>query len=429
MTIRNDGRPLICNGDKSLLLSKAKESVFNEDVLQNYIAQNTSMLPISELEPGWAESVCVAREFPTSAGPVDLLLVNAQGRLTIVETKLFKNPESRREVLAQALDYAAALHNMTYEELGNAVRRKKPELAGEQDPLFALAKNNCPMGDEIDQETFHDRVCTDLEVGQFLILIVGEGIKKRLRTLVDYFDRVSHLGFKVGLISIEQWKGQDNTMVLIPKIIGTIEREARIWTPDPNSAAAQEIGKDEIKLASIQGDRKRLTLSDVDAISEFRSSITQLENGSQILKSIELLSEQCRKLGLTVEPGSSGNSYIFYYVEPRWDNKNRFNLLQCGKTGKINGYNFLQYRCVDSQLPDSIWINHWTKLGEITGAGTLVAKPTTKRPHAHQFQNSEGNPPSILEVLGDTGEHIEAIVQLFGETSNEIMNACENLDD
>ncbi len=49
------------------------------------------------------------KEFPTVVGPIDVLLVSRQGRLALVETKLASNPEMRRKVLAQALDYLAHL--------------------------------------------------------------------------------------------------------------------------------------------------------------------------------------------------------------------------------------------------------------------------------------------------------------------------------
>lgn len=50
-----------------------------------------------------------AREFRVSVGPIDVLLVSSQGRVAIVETKLSSNPELRRQVLAQALDYLSHL--------------------------------------------------------------------------------------------------------------------------------------------------------------------------------------------------------------------------------------------------------------------------------------------------------------------------------
>jgi hypothetical protein len=49
------------------------------------------------------------REFHTDVGPIDVLLVSSQGRVAVVETKLASNPELRRRVLAQVLDYLAHL--------------------------------------------------------------------------------------------------------------------------------------------------------------------------------------------------------------------------------------------------------------------------------------------------------------------------------
>lgn len=49
------------------------------------------------------------REYPVEVGSIDVLLLSAQGRVAIVETKLASNPELRRRVLAQALDYLTHL--------------------------------------------------------------------------------------------------------------------------------------------------------------------------------------------------------------------------------------------------------------------------------------------------------------------------------
>lgn len=58
-----------------------------------------------------------AKEFRTEVGPIDVLLVSAQGRVGIVETKLASNPEARRKVLAQTLDYLAHLADAFDEEM------------------------------------------------------------------------------------------------------------------------------------------------------------------------------------------------------------------------------------------------------------------------------------------------------------------------
>ena len=50
-----------------------------------------------------------AREFRVEVGKIDVLLLSSEGRVAVVETKLAGNPELRRRVLAQALDYLAHL--------------------------------------------------------------------------------------------------------------------------------------------------------------------------------------------------------------------------------------------------------------------------------------------------------------------------------
>lgn len=60
------------------------------------------------------------RELGTKAGRVDVLMLTASGVPTLVEVKLTRNSQSRREVLAQILDYISELTNYSYYELDKA---------------------------------------------------------------------------------------------------------------------------------------------------------------------------------------------------------------------------------------------------------------------------------------------------------------------
>lgn len=55
------------------------------------------------------------------AGKLDLLLVDQEGQPIVVEVKLAKNFQSRREVVAQALDYVSSLGEYTAQELDDLV--------------------------------------------------------------------------------------------------------------------------------------------------------------------------------------------------------------------------------------------------------------------------------------------------------------------
>lgn len=93
-----------------------REDFRDEDELQALIFDHPELLGSDDSR----ELVSVKRELPTPAGRVDLLAVSPGGILTVVEVKLARNPQSRREVLAQIFDYVSALSDFSYFDLNKA---------------------------------------------------------------------------------------------------------------------------------------------------------------------------------------------------------------------------------------------------------------------------------------------------------------------
>jgi hypothetical protein len=62
-------------------------------------------------------------ELPLASGFVDNLYATPDGDLIVGETKLFRNPEARREVVGQVIDYAKDLSALSYEQLEDAIKR------------------------------------------------------------------------------------------------------------------------------------------------------------------------------------------------------------------------------------------------------------------------------------------------------------------
>lgn len=58
--------------------------------------------------------VIVGRQTQTPSGPLDLLAIDGDGRLVVIENKRHRTP---REVLAQAIDYAAWVATLTFDEV------------------------------------------------------------------------------------------------------------------------------------------------------------------------------------------------------------------------------------------------------------------------------------------------------------------------
>ncbi len=81
----------------------------DELTLQELLFLNPQTLPIASIDRAYDGVIPVCRELSTSAGSVDALYVNQLGRMTLAEFKLWRNPQARREVVGQILDYAKEL--------------------------------------------------------------------------------------------------------------------------------------------------------------------------------------------------------------------------------------------------------------------------------------------------------------------------------
>lgn len=96
---------------KALALSPIRldDKDITEKWLQKQLDENPGLLPIDDISSAWGPLVSLGREIPLPVGYIDNLFVSPAGEVTVVEAKLWRNPEARRKVIGQILDYAAAL--------------------------------------------------------------------------------------------------------------------------------------------------------------------------------------------------------------------------------------------------------------------------------------------------------------------------------
>jgi len=155
----------LINGDSVTLLQRVPfvESFKNEDWLQKLLFQYPQLIPVSEIEPTFEGLIPLARELSTGVGPIDLLYMNSSGYLTLVETKLWRNPESRRTVIGQDHRLCQGISRLSYEGLLDAIRRVDPKLS--HDRILELARNTDP---HFDAARFHDTLARTIASGRFL---------------------------------------------------------------------------------------------------------------------------------------------------------------------------------------------------------------------------------------------------------------------
>ena len=243
------GKPILVTGKDTVELKPANG--FNERWLQQLIHRHPKCLPMEQVEPGLGELVSVCMELPLPIGFVDNLMVTPGGNLVMVEVKLWRNPEARRQVVAQALDYATALFELDYDSLEAAV--KKADFDGEERPecLYDLVDG----ADALPEGTFVDRVNRNLREGRIVVLIVGDGIRSDAQSLVNGLQAHANFHFTIGLVEMpvyvrrlptgkEEFVVMPNTLVktvTVPRFtVSTTDRGAVVRDAGMNESEAKK---------------------------------------------------------------------------------------------------------------------------------------------------------------------------------------------
>ena len=191
-----NGTPIVVAQGKSTTLSRTRD--LPERWLQELIHHHPTCLPMDEIEPGFGRLVPVCMELPLKVGSVDNLLITREGNLVIVEVKLWSNPEARRTVVAQALDYAVALFQLDYCGLEAAIKRADFNGAKPPDRLYSLVEG----AEALPETLFADRVTNNLRAGRVVVLVVGDNIRPEADDLVAGLQAHANFHFTFSLVEM-----------------------------------------------------------------------------------------------------------------------------------------------------------------------------------------------------------------------------------
>lgn len=195
-------------------LKSAKEVGFKEEWLKRAIAANPELVMAACREADltdeawmvWAEELSLE-----TAGTIDVLLVSDSGRIAIVETKLSYNPEGRRSVVAQTLEYA--IHLSEIAELPGPDLPPLPKLEGRE---------------FIDLETIRGRI----REGDYLLIVAGDRLDSRaVRLSKTMLGRHLVQSWELALVDVSvfecQLPGNPPQYLLVPHLRGAIVAEQR----------------------------------------------------------------------------------------------------------------------------------------------------------------------------------------------------------
>ena len=198
-----------------------------ESQIQELIADHPELLAGEQIEPEdplrW---ILIRREMPVEGWAVDHLLIDQHARPTLVEVKRGTNPDNRRKVVGQMLDYAATASGVWS---GNGMRSALEEDAGKRktDPLAVMRTLLKPV-DETDFEDlvdeFWERAATNLEANRLRLLFVADDIPSELERVVKFLNEQTRENIEVLAVEIKQFPGQSTQeKILVSRVIGQAE--------------------------------------------------------------------------------------------------------------------------------------------------------------------------------------------------------------
>src|ERR1700675_2949522 len=234
----------------------------NEAELQSILFCWGELIPVRAGED--APRVFVRESGLPGSGVTDLLGVDSDGNIYVVECKLASNPEIRRKVLGQVMEYAAFLWNTPYEDFYQFFVRR------ENETLLALMGKKA--GPDWVAEEFRGQVAKNLKSGTFHLIIAVDRMNDELSQVIRYLAACAP-SIRLEAVEINIYKSGE-TEVLVPEIRG------REVAREPSSQPKQTL----------------------EQILE----TCPTENGRSLLTA---LVEEWSGFGHSVEPGTKGISF------------------------------------------------------------------------------------------------------------------------
>lgn len=260
---------------------------YNEKWLQNLIHAHPELIPAHEIEPCFDNLVPVLEEFHLPDGYRDNYLdnfyVTPNGYPVLVEVKLWKNQEARREVVVQILNYAKEFAALKYESINKEIRRQNKTKAWGQNPLYEIV--TAYAAGAPDEGTFVDNISRNLREGRFLLLIVGDGVQEEMASLAEHL--IHHnLRYAFGIIEVRLFRAPDGAVLSVPRVVArtqTIERHVTVITTQGEGLsvmATTPVISEEVEKTSLSTDEfySLMAKSDPQNVTWFKDLLARLSD-------------------------------------------------------------------------------------------------------------------------------------------------------
>jgi len=206
---------LLIDGDNIKVIDKVKFA--EEGKLQDYLEKYPTLIPLADIVEGASDLLCIGREVGAGPGAIDLLFIDKDGLLTIVETKLAKNPEARRTVIGQIIEYASYISQWTADKVYEVAN---DYLKSNLDEVIQEISEGEPLGSD-----YRSNIEQNLKSGKIRLIIAVDELNDPLRATITFLN--SHSNFDILLLQVSSFEESKTRKVLMPSLFGYSQKEPR----------------------------------------------------------------------------------------------------------------------------------------------------------------------------------------------------------
>jgi len=186
----------------------------DEYELQDLIEKHPAILDvIPKINKQDSSLMLLGREFSVQSGAIDFLATDIEGNIYIIETKLAENPEVRRAIIGQVLEYASNLRDMPYDMfrtlcskyIGNSM-----ESAIQYCYTNRTDEENNGMLEAIQ---YDQKLKADLEQGRFNIVIITNKVNFEIQRLFSFIDEITNTNLNFIVLELNKYTLGDNSYI------------------------------------------------------------------------------------------------------------------------------------------------------------------------------------------------------------------------
>ena len=214
---------IINNGEISTMPSRSfREGLLGktlESGLQTLIEQHPQIIPGGQIAPGGDDPprfALLCREMAVGSWSLDFLLIDQYGVPTLVEAKLAENPDSRRAVVGQIIEYAT---NASEYWSGGRLREKAIDYWRDKGKDIEEIMSKLLSDDKPDTEAFWKLVDKNLTENRIRLIIATDELRPEVRKIIEFLNRETKTIEILGL-EIKCFGSESKHVALVPSIIG-----------------------------------------------------------------------------------------------------------------------------------------------------------------------------------------------------------------